>query len=173
MDLFDYIPVIKDFPKKGIAFRDISPLLANSDARNAAVAQMATLYESTAYDVIAGIESRGFIFGVCLAEYLNKPFVMIRKADKLPPETFRVSYELEYGSDHLEIRKGLLNNEERVLIVDDVLATGGTILAAQKLLQMAGARAIGSVTLLEIEPLHGSDKLNTAGLLHRSLLRTN
>lgn len=173
MELLDYTPVIKDFPKKGVAFRDISPLLANSDARNTAVAQMATLYESAAYDVIAGIESRGFVFGVCLAEYLNKPFIMIRKANKLPPETFRVSYELEYGSDHLEIRKGLLNNQDRVLIVDDVLATGGTILAAEKLLQMAGARVIGSVTLLEIEPLNGNAKLNTAGVVHRSLLKTN
>ncbi len=171
MDLFDYIPVIKDFPKKGISFRDISPLLANSDARHTAVTQMAALYEPSTYNVIAGIESRGFVFGVCLAEYLKKPFVMIRKANKLPPETFRVSYELEYGSDHLEIRKGLLNNQDRVLIVDDVLATGGTILAAQKLLQMSGAHVTGSATLLEIESLKGSVKLNNSGLAHRSLLK--
>ncbi len=122
------------------------------------------------YDVIAGIDSRGFIFGTALARLTGKPFVMIRKANKLPPETLRVSYELEYGSDHLEIRKGLLEPIDRDLIVDDVLATGGTLLASKQLIEMAGARVCGALTLLEIAFLGGSKKLAQQNLLFRAAL---
>jgi adenine phosphoribosyltransferase len=170
MNLLDYIPIVQDFPKPGVAFRDVSPLLANPVAFSKALDLLNDQFAQTDYDVIAGIDSRGFIFGTALARLTGKPFVMIRKANKLPPETLRVSYELEYGSDHLEIRKGLLRPADRVLIVDDVLATGGTLLASKQLIEMAGARVCGALTLLEIAFLDGSKKLAQQNLPFRAAL---
>ena len=170
MNLLDYIPIVQDFPKPGVAFRDVSPLLANPAAFSKALDLLNDQFAQTDYDVIAGIDSRGFIFGTALARLTGKPFVMIRKANKLPPETLRVSYELEYGSDHLEIRKGLLRPVDRVLIVDDVLATGGTLLASKQLIEMAGARVCGALTLLEIAFLDGSKKLAQQNLPFRAAL---
>ena len=170
MNLLDYIPIVQDFPKPGVAFRDVSPLLANPAAFSKALDLLNDQFAQTDYDVIAGIDSRGFIFGTALARLTGKPFVMIRKANKLPPETLRVSYELEYGSDHLEIRKGLLRPADRVLIVDDVLATGGTLLASKQLIEMAGARVCGALTLLEIAFLDGSKKLAQQNLPFRAAL---
>ncbi len=170
MNLLDYIPIVQDFPKPGVGFRDVSPLLANPTAFSRAVDLLNDQFAQSDYDVIAGIDSRGFIFGTALARLTGKPFVMIRKANKLPPETLRVSYELEYGSDHLEIRKGLLQPTDRVLIVDDVLATGGTLLASKQLIEMGGARVCGALTLLEIAFLGGSKKLAQQNLLFRAAL---
>ncbi len=170
MNLLDYIPIVQDFPKPGVGFRDVSPLLANPNAFSKALDLLNDQFAQSDYDVIAGIDSRGFIFGIALARLTGKPFVMIRKANKLPPETLRVSYELEYGSDHLEIRKGLLQPTDRVLIVDDVLATGGTLLASKQLIEMAGARVCGALTLLEIAFLGGSKKLAQQNLLFRAAL---
>ena len=170
MNLLDYIPIVQDFPKPGVGFRDVSPLLANPSAFSKALDLLNDQFAQSDYDVIAGIDSRGFIFGTALARLTGKPFVMIRKANKLPPETLRVSYELEYGSDHLEIRKGLLQPADRVLIVDDVLATGGTLLASKQLIEMAGARVCGALTLLEIAFLGGSKKLAQQNLLFRAAL---
>jgi adenine phosphoribosyltransferase len=170
MNLLNYIPVVADFPKPGVGFRDVSPLLAHPEARAEAIRQMAALYPAEEFSAIAGIESRGFLFGVALAQHLEKPFVMIRKANKLPPETHRVSYELEYGSDHLEIRKDVLSTADRVLLVDDVLATGGTLLATRDLVAMTGAAAIGSVALLEIGFLNGAKRLAAQGFSCRSVL---
>ncbi len=170
MNLLDYIPIVQDFPKPGVGFRDVSPLLANPNAFSKALDLLNDQFAQSDYDVIAGIDSRGFIFGTALARLTGKPFVMIRKANKLPPETLRVSYELEYGSDHLEIRKGLLQPTDRVLIVDDVLATGGTLLASKQLIEMAGARVCGALTLIEIAFLGGSKKLAQQNLLFRAAL---
>ena len=170
MNLLDYIPIVQDFPKPGVSFRDVSPLLANPNAFSKALDLLNDQFSHSDYDVIAGIDSRGFIFGAALARLTGKPFVMIRKANKLPPETLRVNYELEYGSDHLEIRKGLLQPTDRVLIVDDVLATGGTLLASKQLIEMAGARVCGALTLLEIAFLGGSKKLAQQKLLFRAAL---
>jgi adenine phosphoribosyltransferase len=170
MNLLDYIPIVQDFPKPGVGFRDVSPLLAKPAAFSKALDLLNDQFAQSDYDVIAGIDSRGFIFGTALARLTGKPFVMIRKANKLPPETLRVSYELEYGSDHLEIRKGLLEPTHRVLIVDDVLATGGTLLASKQLIEMAGARVCGALTLLEIAFLGGSKKLAQQNLLFRAAL---
>ncbi len=171
MNLLDLIPIVSDFPKKGVGFRDVSPLLANPLAMTEAIEAMSKCFPMDSVDTLAGIESRGFIFGVALAVATKKPFIMIRKANKLPPETHRVSYELEYGSDHLEIRKNILHPESRVLIVDDVLATGGTLLAADQLVQMAGGKTVGALTLLEIRALAGSQRLTERGLENRSLFR--
>jgi adenine phosphoribosyltransferase len=171
MNLLDYIPIVQDFPKPGVGFRDVSPLLANPTAFQKAVELLDDQYARSDYDVIAGIDSRGFIFGTALARHTAKPFVMIRKANKLPPETHRVSYELEYGSDHLEIRKGILQPTQRVLIVDDVLATGGTLLATKQLIEMAGAKVCGALTLLEIGFLQGANRLGSQGLSHKAALK--
>ena len=170
MNLLDYIPIVQDFPKPGVSFRDVSPLLANPTAFSRAIDLLNDQFAQSDYDVIAGIDSRGFIFGTALARQVGKPFVMIRKANKLPPETLRVSYELEYGSDHLEIRKGILQATHRVLIVDDVLATGGTLLASKQLIEMGGARVCGALTLIEIAFLGGSKKLAQQNLLFRAAL---
>ena len=158
MNLLDHIPVVFDFPKKGIGFRDVSPLLAHPEAFEMATQKMAALFPVADISHIAGIESRGFIFGVAMARLLGKPFVMVRKANKLPPETFRISYDLEYGQDHLEIRRDVLTSGDRVLLVDDVLATGGTAMAAAKLIEMSGAKPIGLAVLLEIAPLKGAQR---------------
>ena len=131
---------------------------------------MAALFPVTDISHIAGVESRGFIFGVAMARLLGKPFVMVRKANKLPPETFRISYDLEYGEDHLEIRKDVLSSNDRVLLVDDVLATGGTALAAAQLIQMSGAQPVGLGVLLEISPLHGAQRCLHEGLVTRAVI---
>lgn len=166
----NYIPVVEDFPKPGVGFRDVSPLLAHPEAREEAIRQMAALYPSGDYTAVAGIESRGFLFGLALAQQLHKPFVMVRKANKLPPETHRVSYELEYGADHLEIRKAVLGPADRVLLVDDVLATGGTLLATRDLVAMTGATAVGAVALLEIGFLKGAQRLAAQGFSCKAVL---
>ena len=170
MDLLNYIPVVEDFPKPGVGFRDVSPLLAHPEAREEAIRQMAALYPSGDYTAVAGLESRGFLFGMALAQQLHKPFVMVRKANKLPPETHRVSYELEYGADHLEIRKAVLGPADRVLLVDDVLATGGTLLATRDLVAMTGATAVGAVALLEIGFLKGAQRLAAQGFSCKAVL---
>lgn len=170
MDLLEHIPVVFDFPKKGIGFRDVSPLLANPVALDNAIQGMSDLFEPQSYSHIAGIESRGFVFGIAMSRHLRKPFVMVRKANKLPPETFRVSYDLEYGQDHLEIRKDVLESSNRVLIVDDVLATGGTALATQSLIAMSGASTVGLAVLLEISGLNGTSACLSKGLQAKSLL---
>jgi adenine phosphoribosyltransferase len=173
MNLLDHIPVVFDFPKKGIGFRDISPLLAHPEAFELATQKMAALFPVTDISHIAGIESRGFIFGVAMARLLGKPFVMVRKANKLPPQTFRISYDLEYGEDHLEIRKNILSSNDRVLLVDDVLATGGTALAAAQLIQMSGAQPVGLAVLLEISPLNGAPRCLNEGLIARAAIRVD
>ena len=170
MNLLDYIPIVQDFPKPGVGFRDVSPLLANPNAFSKALDLLNDQFAQSDYDVIAGIDSRGFIFGTALARLTGKPFIMIRKANKLPPETLRVSYELEYGSDHLEIRKGLLQPTDRVLIVDDVLATGGTACAAVDLVRESGARILGVAVILELSALGGRERLEATGVPVLALL---
>jgi adenine phosphoribosyltransferase len=126
MNLLDYLPVVPDFPKPGIMFRDISPLLANPRAFQEAINQLAVLTNDIQYTHILGIESRGFIFGAALANHLSKPLILARKPNKLPLEVHQESYGLEYGKDLLEMQKAIIPLGSRVLIVDDVLATGGT-----------------------------------------------
>ena len=170
MNLLDHIPVVFDFPKKGIGFRDVSPLLANPAALDHAIQGMSGLFDPQSYTHIAGVESRGFIFGMAMSRHLGKPFVMVRKANKLPPETFRVSYDLEYRQDHLEIRRDVLKPFDTVLVVDDVLATGGTALATQSLIAMSGASTIGLAVLLEIRGLNGVSLCLSTGLRAKALL---
>jgi len=155
MRLEDFLPGVPDFPKPGILFRDISPLLANADAFASAIQGMGQLSQAYPFTHILGIESRGFIFAAALANHLNKGLVLVRKPNKLPPETHRESYGLEYGNDALEISTNVLSANDSVLVVDDVLATGGTLVAAIELVKQAGGIVTDIAVLSEITFLGG------------------
>jgi adenine phosphoribosyltransferase len=170
MNLLDYLPGVPDFPKPGVLFRDISPLLANPAAFREAIAQMEVLAQSFDYTHILGIESRGFIFGSALAHQAHKGLALARKPNKLPLATHKEVYGLEYGSDSLEIQQSSLPNNAKVLLIDDVLATGGTLIAADKLLRSAGFDVFGAVTLLEISFLNGRQLLEQHGIANKSVL---
>jgi adenine phosphoribosyltransferase len=171
MNLLDYIPTILDFPKPGIAFRDISPLLANQAAFSHAVGQLHEMGQTLDYDFVVAIESRGFIFGTALAQRAHKGLILARKPNKLPAQVFSEKYGLEYGSDSLEIQQTIIPTGAKVLLVDDVLATGGTLLAAAGLVKKAKALPVAALVLLEIEALTGARALNDAGLPSRALLQ--
>ena len=172
MNLLDYLPGVPDFPKPGILFRDISPLLANPAAFKEAIHQLNTIAQEFDYTHILGIEARGFIFGSALAHHAHKGLALARKPNKLPLASHRESYGLEYGTDSLEIAQSTLPLGAKVLIVDDVLATGGTLIAADKLTRSAGFEVVGVLTFLEIEFLNGSALLNQHQIIHRSVLKT-
>ena len=170
MNLFDYLPGIPDFPKPGILFRDISPLLENPSAFKEAIAQLNALANSFDYTHILGIESRGFIFGSALAHHAHKGLALARKPNKLPLASHREAYGLEYGADSLEIQQSTIPQNAKILLVDDVLATGGTLVAASKLLRNAGYAVSGAITLLEIGALNGRAKLNENQIPNNSVL---
>ena len=170
MNLLDYLPGVPDFPKPGILFRDISPLLAHPAAFKEAILQLGALAQQFEYTHILGVESRGFIFGTALAHQAHKGLVLARKPNKLPLASHRESYGLEYGSDALEIQKSTLPPDARVLIVDDVLATGGTIIAASQLLKKAGFQVAGALTFLEIAGLNGNQILQQNGIANKTVL---
>jgi adenine phosphoribosyltransferase len=170
MNLLDYLPGVPNFPKPGILFRDISPLLANPAAFKVAIAQMDILAQEFDYTHILGIESRGFIFGSALAHHTHKGLALARKPNKLPLATHKEFYGLEYGSDCLEIAQSSLPKKAKVLMVDDVLATGGTLIAADKLLRSAGFEVCGAITLLEISFLNGRQLLDQHGVTSKSVL---
>ena len=172
MNLLDYLPGVPDFPKPGVLFRDISPLLANPLAFKEAIAQLDELAQQFDYSHILGIESRGFIFGSALAHYAHKGLALARKPNKLPLASHREAYGLEYGEDSLEIQQSTLPQGAKVLLLDDVLATGGTLLAANRLIRSAGFEVAGAVTLLEITFLNGSELLNQNGICHQSVLKS-
>lgn len=159
-DIADFIRDIPDFPEPGVVFKDITPLLADHDAFARAVAAMADPWSATELDYVVGIEARGFIFGPPIAQRLGVGFVPVRKPGKLPPETTDMAYELEYGRDTLEIHTDSLHEGHRVLIVDDVLATGGTLAATSALVRVVGAEPVGLSVLIELAFLGGRERLN-------------
>ena len=159
MDLRTVIRDIPDFPHEGILFRDITPVLHDPAALRDSVQQMAGKLEGIEFDLIAGPESRGFIFGVPLSHELDKGFIPVRKAGKLPYKTVAQSYDLEYGSATIEIHEDAIQPGQRVVIVDDLLATGGTCRALCELIEMQGGIVAGIVFLIELEDLHGRDHL--------------
>ncbi len=159
MDLKKYIRDIPDFPQKGVLFRDITTVLKDGEALKQAVDQMAKLMEKTEYDIIAGPESRGFIFGVPIAYKLSKGFIPIRKKGKLPAETISKEYALEYGTATIEMHKDAINKGDKVYIVDDLLATGGTAKAMAQMIEEAGGVVAGFVFLIELEGLEGRKAL--------------
>lgn len=157
--LADYIRAIPDFPKKGILFRDITPLLANFEAFQQAVDDMARLVRDRNAEVVAAAEARGFLFAAPLALKLGAGLVPIRKRGKLPFRTLSHSYDLEYGTDTLEIHSDAIRPGARVLVVDDLLATGGTVDACCQLVEKAGGVVIGCLFLVELTGLHGASKI--------------
>ena len=165
----DRIRDVPDFPKPGILFKDITPLLADPQALRAAAEALAAPYRDNRIDLVVGIEARGFIFGTPVAGLLDVGFVPIRKPGKLPWETRSASYELEYGSDALEIHADAVAEGERVLVVDDLLATGGTSRAACDLLAGMGAEIVEVAVLIELEFLKGRQRL--APFEARSILK--
>jgi adenine phosphoribosyltransferase len=160
IDLKHYIRDVPDFPEPGILFRDITPLLQTPKAFRAAIEQMCTYIRSRAPDAIVGIESRGFIFGTPIATELALPFVPIRKPGKLPAAHMSVEYSLEYGTGQLDIHADALQPGQRVVIVDDLLATGGTALGAAKLVEMIRGRVAGMAFLIELAALPGRERLD-------------
>ena len=156
----DRIRDVPDFPKKGILFKDITPVLSDIDTLRASIKEMAAPFVNLRIDVVVGIESRGFIFGAPIADVLNCSFVPVRKPGKLPWKTESVSYELEYGTDALEIHKDAIAEGQSVLIVDDLLATGGTAEATCKLVSKLGGNIKGLSVLIELEDLNGRKRLN-------------
>ena len=156
----DRIRDVPDFPKKGILFKDITPVLSDIDTLRASIKEMAAPFMDLEIDVVVGIESRGFIFGAPIADVFNCSFVPVRKPGKLPWKTESVSYELEYGTDALEIHEDAITEGQNVLIVDDLLATGGTAEATCKLVSKLGGNIKGLSVLIELEDLNGRKRLN-------------
>ena len=159
IDLESYIRSIPDWPKKGILFRDITPLLGDPKALTAAVGALCARFADAGVEYIAAVEARGFILGSVVAEKLGAGFVPIRKRGKLPFETESVSYDLEYGTDTLEVHRDAVRRGAKVLMVDDLLATGGTMGAACKLIEKIGGQVVGIAFLIELSDLAGRDKL--------------
>ena len=161
MNLKRIISEYPNFPKKGILFRDFSPILNNPAAMSFVVEEFSKRFHPGDVDVFVGIESRGFITASILAQKYNKGMVMLRKAGKLPGKTVKISYTIEYGKAVLEIQKNVLKKDERVIICDDLLATGGTANAAAKLVEKMGAEITGFAFIIELTGLNGSKKLSS------------
>src|SRR5476649_724088 len=159
MDFSKYIRNIPNFPKPGILFKDITPLLADPDAFQTAILLLMKQYENQEIDAISAAEARGFLFAAPLAYLMKKPLVPLRKPGKLPYQTHKLQYDLEYGQAELHVHVDGFNAGAKVLLVDDLLATGGTLEAACKLIEQAGANVVGCAVLVELSFLNGREKL--------------
>lgn len=157
--LEDYVRSIPDFPEEGIIFRDVTSVLQDKESLRMAIDQMQDKLKDIEFDLILGPESRGFIFGVPIAYNLYKPFIPVRKKGKLPCETIEMEYELEYGKAVIEIHKDAIKPGQKVVIIDDLIATGGTISAITKLIEQLGGEVVKIVFLMELKGLNGRKKL--------------
>ena len=169
MNLTDYIKDVPNFPKKGIIFKDICPLLKSPEAWTKVMTQLGLFCEETTPDLIVGIESRGFIVGSALATKQRLGFVPIRKSGKLPGNVLKADYTLEYGEDELEIQIDAFEGNPRVLLIDDLLATGGTVNASTELIEKAGGQLVGCGFIIELNELNGRE--NVPNVPVRSLIR--
>lgn len=158
--LEEYVRSIPDFPEPGIIFRDITSILQSKDGLKLAIESMQDLIKDIDFDIIVGPESRGFIFGVPIAYNMNKGFVPVRKKGKLPCETVSMDYELEYGKATIEIHKDAIQPGQKVVIIDDLIATGGTIEAITKLVESLGGEVVKIIFLMELKDLKGREKLS-------------
>ena len=170
MDLKKYIRSIQDYPKKGILFRDITTLIKNKDAFKDCIDQISKILNQLNFDKIAGIESRGFIFASPLSYNLSKPNILLRKKDKLPAEKYSEDFKLEYGRSTLEIHKDSIESGEKVIIIDDLIATGGTAEAAAKLIEKSGGKISGFVFVINLFDLGGKELLEKRGYKCYSLI---
>ena len=158
-ELKDYVVSIPDFPEPGIIFRDITSILQDAEGLHLAIESLQKALEGVEFDVIAGTESRGFIFGMPLAYNLGKPFIPIRKKGKLPRETIEETYDLEYGTATIEVHKDAIKPGQKVVIVDDLIATGGTMVAGAKLIERLGGEVVKLLFVMELAGLKGREKL--------------
>ncbi len=158
--LEEYVRSIPDFPEEGIIFRDVTSVLQDADGLHLAIDTMQDLVKDLDYDVVVGPESRGFIFGMPIAYNNRKPFVLIRKKGKLPCETVSMEYDLEYGTATIEMHKDSIKPGQKVLIVDDLIATGGTTEAMIKLIELLGGEVVGIVVMIELAGLEGRKRLD-------------
>ena len=170
MDLKKYIRSIQDYPKKGILFRDITTLIKDKNAFKNCIDQMSQILNKISYDKIAAIESRGFIFASPLSYNLSKSHILLRKKNKLPAERYSIDFELEYGKATLEIHKDSISPKEKVIIVDDLIATGGTAEAAAKLVEKSGGEVAGFIFVINLFDLGGKDLLEKKGYKCFSLI---
>ena len=163
MNLKDYIRSIPDYPKKGILFRDITTLIKDAEAFKYTNDKIIEISEKIKFDKVAAIESRGFVFASTVSYKLKKPFVLLRKKNKLPAETHSVDFELEYGKATIEVHKDSINKGEKVLIIDDLIATGGTAEAAAKLIKISGGEVAGFIFVINLFDLPGNKLLKDKG----------
>jgi len=170
MDLKKHIRSIHDYPKKGILFRDITTLIKNEDAFKDCIDQIAKITEKLNCDKVASIESRGFIFASPISYVLSKPNILLRKKNKLPAEKYSVDFELEYGKGTLEIHKDSIGKKDKVIIIDDLIATGGTAEAAAKLVEKSGGEVSGFIFVINLYDLGGKEKLKKKGYKTFSLI---
>ena len=170
MNLKNYIRSIPDYPKKGILFRDITTLIKDEKAFAESINQIIERSKKFKIDKVAAIESRGFVFASAVSYLLKKPFIMLRKKNKLPGETFSVDFELEYGTATIEVHKDSINKDDSVLIIDDLIATGGTAEAAAKLVEMSGGSVAAFVFAINLFDLSGSDNLKKKGYKVENLM---
>ncbi|WP_068076276.1 adenine phosphoribosyltransferase [Novosphingobium lentum] len=169
-DLKALVRTVPDFPSPGILFRDITTLISHGDGFAASVEHLADLARAADAEAIAGMEARGFIFGAAVAARLGIGFVLVRKPGKLPVPTIGIDYALEYGRDRLEIDPGAVPPGQRIVIVDDLIATGGTALAATELLRRAGARIDHALFMIDLPDLHGAERLRGDGVIVQALM---
>ena len=170
MDLKKYIRSIADYPKKGILFRDITTLIKNAEAFSYTNNKIIELSKKIEFDKVAAIESRGFVFAGPLSHQLKKPFILLRKKDKLPADTYSVDFELEYGKATIEVHKDSIQKNEKILIIDDLIATGGTAEAAAKLVEISGGKVAGFIFVINLFDLPGNKLLKDKGYFTQSLV---
>ena len=170
MDLKEYIRSIPDYPKKGILFRDITTLIKDSKAFNYSIDKIVEISKKLDFDKIAAIESRGFVFASAVSYKLKKPFIMMRKKNKLPAEKISVDFQLEYGTATLEIHKDSIKSGDKILIIDDLIATGGTAEAGAKLVEMSRGKVAGFVFIINLYDLGGNKKLIDKSYFTKSLI---
>jgi adenine phosphoribosyltransferase len=159
MNLKDHIRSIKDYPKKGILFRDITTLIKNEDAFAKSIDLIVEISKKFNFDKVAAIESRGFVFASAVSYILKKPFILLRKKNKLPAETHSIDFKLEYGTATMEVHKDSFEKDDNVLLIDDLIATGGTALAAAKLIEVSNAKVAGFIFVINLFDLGGFDNL--------------
>ena len=170
MDLKKHIRSIPDYPKKGILFRDITTLIKNADAFKFTNDKIIELAKTIEFDKVAAIESRGFVFASTVSYKLNKPFILLRKKNKLPAEVHSVDFELEYGKATIEVHKDSIEKNEKILVIDDLIATGGTAEAAAKLIEISGGQVAAFIFVINLYDLPGNNLLKTKGYKTESLI---
>ena len=170
MDLKKYIRSIQDYPKKGILFRDITTLIKNAEAFKYTNDKIIEISKEIKFDKVAAIESRGFVFASTVSYLMEKPFILLRKKNKLPAETHSIDFELEYGKATIEVHKDSINKDEKILIIDDLIATGGTAEAAAKLVEISGGKVAGFIFVINLFDLPGENLLKNKGYFIKSLI---